>query len=287
MLRAGLFLYDHLGGRKLLPATRTLNLSRDAAGAPLKPGRRLAFEYSDCAVDDSRLVVLNAMDARERGADVFTRARLVAGRREADLWLCDVEGPDGARRTLRARKLVNAAGPWVAQILGQRLGLRAKAHVRLVQGSHIVVRKLYDHDRCYFFQNADRRIFFAIPYRDDFTLIGTTDRDYQGDPAKVAASGEEVDYLLAASNAYFRRALSREDLVWTYSGVRPLYDDGASEARSATRDYVFERDDAGAPLLSIFGGKITTYRRLAREALKTLGVGPGPAGDDWTARAPG
>jgi glycerol-3-phosphate dehydrogenase len=287
MLRAGLFLYDHLGGRKLLPATRTLNLTRDEAGAPLKPGHRLAFEYSDCAVDDARLVVLTAMDARERGADIRTRARLVAGRREGEgesaVWACQIEDATGARWTLRARKLVNAAGPWVAQVLGQRLGLAAKAGVRLVQGSHIVVPRLYDHARCYFFQNADRRIFFAIPYRDAFTLIGTTDRDYDGDPAKVAASGEEIDYLIAASNVYFRRQLSRQDVVWAYSGVRPLYDDGAGEARAATRDYVFELDADGAPLLSIFGGKITTYRRLALDALARLGIG----GDaDWTARAP-
>lgn len=283
MLRAGLFLYDHLGGRALLPATRTLDLTRDEAGAPLKPGYRLAFEYSDCAVDDARLVALTALDARERGANVRTRAKLVAGRREGGVWACQIEDARGGRETVRAKKLVNAAGPWVAQVLGQRLGVAAKAGVRLVQGSHIVVRKLYDHDRCYFFQNADRRIFFAIPYRDAFTLIGTTDRDYDGDPAKVAASGAEVDYLIEAANAYFSRRIGRDDLAWTFSGVRPLYDDGAGEARAATRDYVFELDDAGAPLLSIFGGKITTYRRLALEALAALGVG----GDaDWTAREP-
>lgn len=283
MLRAGLFLYDHLGGRKLLPATRTLDLARDEAGAPLKGGHRLAFEYSDCAVDDCRLVTLTALDARERGATIRTRATLVSGRREGDVWACDVEDARGGRATLRARMLVNAAGPWVAQVLGQRLGVRTTAGARLVQGSHIVVKKLYDHERCYFFQNADRRIFFAIPYRGAFTLIGTTDRDYDGDPAKVAASGAEVDYLLEAANAYFRRPLTRDDLVWAFSGVRPLYDDGASEARAATRDYVFELDGEGAPLLSIFGGKITTYRRLARDALQKLGVG----GDaDWTARAP-
>lgn len=286
MLRAGLFLYDHLGGRKLLPATRTLDLARDGAGAPLKPGFRLAFEYSDCSVDDARLVILAALDARERGATIRTRARLVSGRREAGLWLCEIEHADGARETLAAKKLVNAAGPWVAQVLGQRLGVAAKADVRLVQGSHIVVRRLYDHDRCYFFQNADRRIFFAIPYRDDFTLIGTTDRDYQGDPAKVAASGAEIDYLIDAANGYFRQSLTRGDLIWAFSGVRPLYDDGASEARSATRDYVFELDADGAPLLSVFGGKITTYRRLAGEALARLGVGDGPLGPDWTATAP-
>ena len=283
MLRAGLFLYDHLGGRELLPPTRTLNLVRDEAGAPLTPGHRLAFEYSDCAVDDARLVVLNAMDARARGADIRTRAALVAGRREGDLWVCEIGDARGGRETARARMLVNAAGPWVAQVLGQRLGIDAKAGVRLVQGSHIVVRKLYEHERCYFFQNADRRIFFAIPYQGAFTLIGTTDRDYEGDPARVAASGEEIDYLIGAANAYFRRKISRDDLVWAFSGVRPLYDDGASEARAATRDYVFELDTQGAPLLSVFGGKITTYRRLALDALKKLGVG-GDAG--WSARAP-
>jgi glycerol-3-phosphate dehydrogenase len=287
MLRAGLFLYDHIGGRKRLPATRTLDLTKDEAGLPLTPGHRLAFEYSDCSVDDARLVTLNAMDARARGATIRTRVKLVSARREGEVWRAEVENVlTGARESMTARRLVNAAGPWVADVLRQRLAEKTKASVRLVQGSHIVVKKLYDHDRCYFFQNNDGRIFFAIPYRGDFTLIGTTDRDYQGDPAKVAASADEIAYLLGAANVYFRRQLVREDVVWAYSGVRPLYDDGASEARAATRDYVFELDMQGPPLLSIFGGKITTYRRLAMEALDKLGIGHGPLGEGWTGREP-
>jgi glycerol-3-phosphate dehydrogenase len=287
MLRAGLFLYDHLGGRKLLPATRALDLRADAAGGPLKPGYAKAFEYSDCSVDDSRLVVLNAMDARARGATILTRVRLTSARREGALWRAETQNVlTGARETMWAKRLVNAAGPWVAEVLHQRLNEKAKANVRLVQGSHVIVKKLYDHDKCYFFQNADGRIFFAIPYRRDFTLIGTTDRDYDGDPAKVAATQEEIDYLLAAANVYFTRQLTREDVAWSYSGVRPLYDDGAGEAKAATRDYVFEIDAEGAPVLSVFGGKITTYRRLAMEALEKLKIGGGSAGADWTGRTP-
>ncbi len=289
MLRAGLFLYDHLGGRKRLPPTRVLDLTRDEAGAPLKQGLfTTGFEYSDCAVDDARLVLLNARDAADRGAVIRTRTKLVAGRRENGLWRVEVEDArSGARETLSARRLVNAAGPWVADVLTQELGARSQARVRLVQGSHIVVRKLYDHARCYIFQTGDGRIVFAIPWRDDFTLIGTTDRDYRGDSAAVCATEEEVAYLCEAASGYFARAVRREDVVWSYSGVRPLYDDGASEARAATRDYVFELDETdGAPLLSIFGGKITTYRRLALHALEKLRIGDGKLGADWTAKAP-
>jgi len=289
-LRLGLFLYDHLGGRKILPGTRTLDLTREAAGGPLKAGMfSKGFEYSDCAVDDSRLVVLNARDAADRGATIRTRAKMVAAHREGALWRVEIEdATTGARETLSARMLVNAAGPWVAEVLGQRVGADAKAKVRLVQGSHIVVRRLYEHDRCYIFQTGDGRIVFSIPYLDDYTLIGTTDRDYPGDPAKVACTDEEIDYLCAAASEYFTRPVRREDIVWTYSGVRPLYDDGASEARAATRDYVFELDDGAgkAPVLSIFGGKITTYRRLAMSALDKLGLGPGTKPKDWTARDP-
>ncbi len=274
LLRLGLFLYDHLGGRKLLPPTRTLDLSRDETGRPLKPGLfRRGFEYSDCRVDDARLVVLNARDAVERGAVVETRTKTIGATRSADGWTLDLLNTQtGERSSIRARVLVNAAGPWVADVLAARVRSNAKAKVRLVQGSHIVVRKHYDHDRCYIFQNADGRIIFAIPYENDYTLIGTTDRDYTGDPAEVVASDAEIDYLCAAASEYFARPVRREDLVWTYSGVRPLYDDGATDAKAATRDYVFEVDDvvAGAPVLSIFGGKITTYRRLAEAALARL-----------------
>lgn len=274
LLRLGLFLYDHLGGRKKLPGTTSLALDRGALGAPLRPGLfSRGFEYSDCRVDDARLTILNAMAARELGADIRTRHKVLSGKRIEGLWHIEVENlAEGTRQTLRARTLINAAGPWVADVLEHRVETGSKARVRLVQGSHIVVRKLFDHDRAYIFQNADGRIVFAIPYFDDFTLIGTTDRDYEGDPGAVKATPEEIDYLCEAANGYFSQQISREDVVWAYSGVRPLYDDGASEAKAATRDYVLELDapTGTPPALSIFGGKITTYRRLAQAALGKL-----------------
>jgi glycerol-3-phosphate dehydrogenase len=281
LLRLGLFLYDHIGGRKLLPATRTLDLAHDAAGRPLKDDRAKAFEYSDCWVEDARLVVLNAMDAAIRGAAIRTRTRIAAARREGGLWRLDPQGGE----TIWARALVNAAGPWVGAVLDGVVHTDAKAAVRMVQGSHIVVPKLYDHDRCYIFQNGDGRIVFAIPYERDFTLIGTTDRDYHGDPADVAATPGEIGYLCAAASEYFRQPVTPESVVWTYSGVRPLYDDGASKAQEATRDYVLTLDAPpdGAPLLSIFGGKITTYRRLAEAAIARLAPhGPWAARAAWT-----
>ncbi len=293
LLRLGLFLYDHIGGRKLLPATRTLDLGVDAAGRPLKPGLfAKGFEYSDCWVDDARLVVLNARDAADRGATIATRTKAVAAARDADGWTLTVEDArTGERRAVRGRILVNAAGPWVADVLSGIMRSNASAKVRLVQGSHIVVRKLFDHGRSYIFQNADGRIVFAIPYEDEFTLIGTTDRDYEGDPARAAITPEERDYLCAAASAYFARPIVPEDIVWTYSGVRPLYDDGASEAKAATREYVLESDGDGgrAPQLSIFGGKITTYRKLAEAVLDRLAPHLPPdavAARGWTARTP-
>ena len=291
MLRLGLFLYDHLGGRKLLPPTRTLDLTRDAAGKPLKAGvYRRGFEYSDCWVEDARLVALNASDARERGATIRTRTRAIAAERSANAWQVTTENcRNGQRETIRARILVNAAGPWVDHVLALTLGRQTRAEVRLVQGSHIVVPKLFDHGRCYIFQNADKRIIFAIPYEHDFTLIGTTDLDYHGDPSKVAASREEIDYLCAAASEYFAQAVEPQNVVWSYSGVRPLYDDGASAAQATTRDYVLELDEAGAPLLSVFGGKITTYRRLALHVLEKLGqhIGAQARGrHDWSAGQP-
>ncbi|WP_348771497.1 glycerol-3-phosphate dehydrogenase [Azospirillum sp. SYSU D00513] len=273
LLRTGLFLYDHLGGREKLPGARTLDLARDPAGQPLKPGFGRAFEYSDCWVEDARLVVLNAQDAARLGATVRTRTRLIEAVRRDGLWHATLEDTrTGRRSTIQARALVNAAGPWVAKLLEQGVRTDVDHRIRLVQGSHIVVRRLFEHDRCYIFQNADGRIVFAIPYERDFTLIGTTDRDYQGDPAAVRASDEEVAYLCAAAGEYFAKPVRVEDVVWTYSGVRPLYDDGASQAQAATRDYVLALDaPAGQPpLLSVFGGKITTYRRLADHALAKL-----------------
>ncbi|MCA7119057.1 MAG: glycerol-3-phosphate dehydrogenase [Acidibrevibacterium sp.] len=291
LLRLGLFLYDHLGGRRLLPPTRVLDLDRDAAGAPLKPGLfHRGFEYSDCRVDDSRLVVLNARDAADRGAVIETRTQAIGAERGRDGWRLAVRGPGaaGATRTIHARALINAAGPWVADVLADTLRTTAQAKARLVQGSHIVVRRLYDHDRCYIFQNGDGRVIFAIPYERDFTLIGTTDRDYHGDPAQARATSDEIAYLCAATNDYFAQAITPDDVVWAFSGVRALYDDGASEAKAATRDYVLDLDAsvATAPLLSVFGGKITTYRRLAEAALKKLAPHLGPCGAPWTAGTP-
>jgi glycerol-3-phosphate dehydrogenase len=289
LLRLGLFIYDHLGGRKILPPTRTLDLRKDAAGKPLKPEFGKAFEYSDCWVEDARLVVLNAKDAAERGAVVRSQTRVASAERENGLWRIAVEGPHGRRESVQARILVNAAGPWAGEVVAHVVRENLPARVRLVQGSHIVVPKLFDHDECYIFQNADNRIIFAIPYERDFTLIGTTDRDYQGDPAKVAATPEEVAYLCSAASEYFTKSVAPSDVVWTYSGVRPLYDDGASSAQEATRDYVLvlEAEAGRAPLLSIVGGKITTYRRLAEAALDRLADHlPGAAQrKGWTATA--
>lgn len=274
LLRMGLFLYDHIGGRKVLPPTRVLDLTRDVTGEPLKTDVfRKGFEYSDCRVDDARLVVLNARDAADRGAEIRTRTKVIGARRQGSTWSVTLQDEwTGQQEIVRSSTVVNAAGPWVADVLTGQLGVKSRAGTRLVQGSHIVVRKLYAHDRAYLLQNPDGRIVFVIPYQDDFTLIGTTDRDYQGDPAKVFATPEEIDYLCKAVSENFQHAVTPRDVVWAYSGVRPLYDDGASEAKAATRDYVLEVDvDAGRPaVLSVFGGKITTYRRLAEEALQRL-----------------
>ena len=291
LIRLGLFLYDHLGGRKLLPATRSLDLARDPAGQPLKPAFRRAFEYSDCWVEDSRLVVLNAADAAARGARVVTRTRCLGARREGGLWQLELEG-EGGRESVAARALVNAAGPWVSEMLARVTGSNSPAKVRLVKGSHIIVPRLFEHERAYIFQNADGRIVFAIPYQQDFTLIGTTDVDHPDDPAHPTISPEETRYLCAAANEYFRQQIRPEDVVHSYSGVRPLYDDGAKEAKAATRDYVLELEAPGgqAPLLSVFGGKITTFRRLAESVLAKLephlpGEMRARLGKPWTARS--
>jgi glycerol-3-phosphate dehydrogenase len=283
VLRAGLALYDYMGGRRLLPPTKTLDLKRDEAGKPLKPGYGLAFEYSDCWVNDARFVVLNARDAADRGATIHVRTKVVSARREDGGWTVELDGEAG-RQTVRARMLINAAGPWVDQVINQALGKNGAHNVRLVQGSHIVVKKLYDHDRCYFFQNSDGRIFFAIPYENDFTLIGTTDRDYKDDPKDVKITPEETDYLLKAANEYFARTVTRDDIVWSYSGVRPLYDDGASAAQEATRDYVLkvEGDAATGAVVNVFGGKLTTSRRLAESVLEKIEDVLGKKGPAWT-----
>jgi glycerol-3-phosphate dehydrogenase len=287
-LRLGLFVYDHLGGRKLLPATKTLDMRSDPAGKPLKPLYSTAFEFSDCWVNDARLVVLNARDAAERGARIMTRATVTSARNEDGVWQVEVRhAATGAKETVRARLLVNASGPWVDQVLSGKLGQNRVGHVRLVQGSHIVVKKLYEHDRCYFFQNGDGRIIFCIPYEDEYTLIGTTDQDFEGDPKDVRISDGEIDYLCQCASEYFARPVTRADMVWSYSGVRPLYADGASKAQETTRDYVIKTSGkaSDAPLINVIGGKLTTYRRLAESALEKIEDLIGAKGGRWTATA--
>ena len=288
LLRLGLFIYDHLGGRKILPPTRTLDLREAAVGKPLKPELTRGFEYSDCWVQDSRLVTLNARDAAARGATIRTRTRLVDASREGGVWtLTHRDETTGETFAIRARALVNAAGPWVDEVLRTLLGLNAPAHIRLVRGSHIVTRKLFDHDRAYIFQNADGRIVFAIPYEGDYTLIGTTDRDHREDPSEARCTEEEADYLRRVASEYFAKPIEAEDIVWTYSGVRPLYDDGAKSATQATRDYVLQVEaEGGAALLNVFGGKITTYRRLAESALEKLAPHLPGMSAPWTAGVP-
>ncbi len=287
LLRLGLFVYDHLGGRKILPPTRRVDLRKDPAGVPLKPEFTLAFEYSDCWVEDSRLVVLNARDAEARGARIMTRTEVTAARREGDLWRVETRAADGSSRVFSARALVNAGGPWVKHVIEDTLHIASRESVRLVGGSHIVTRRLFEHDRCYFFQGADGRIIFAIPYETDFTLIGTTDKEHPGRPEDARCSDAEADYLCAFASEYFARPVTRADVVWSYSGVRPLYDDGASSATAATRDYVLSLDEDGpAPLLNVFGGKITTYRRLSEHALEKLANRFPAATGSWTAGVP-
>ncbi len=287
LIRLGLFLYDHLGGRKILPGTRTLNLQNSPEGAPLQDRFRKAYEYSDCWIEDSRLVVLNARDAEARGASILTRTKVISAERGPENWRVSLEDTEtGETRVVTARMLVNAGGPWVGDILQGKLRVNTPDTVRLVRGSHIVTRRLYDHDKCYFFQGTDGRIIFAIPYEQDFTLIGTTDKDHPDPSEKPVCTPEEQRYLIDFANQYFKADLSREDIVWTYSGVRPLYDDGAQSATAATRDYTLKTDRTGAPILNVFGGKITTYRRLAESALEQIGeVFDGLPGN-WTAGVP-
>jgi len=282
LIRLGLGLYDHLGGRRHLPGTRVLDLTCDPAGRALRPGLRRAYEYSDGWVQDARLVVLNARDAAARGADIRTRTRVTAARREDGLWRIETES-GGRTETHRARALVNAAGPWAASILGPVIATPARGMLRLVRGSHIVTRRLWDHDRCYVFQGPDGRIVFAVPFEQDFTLIGTTDVDHDGDPAAAVCTGAETAYLCAFVSRYLARPVTPADVVWTCSGVRALHDDSAGSPSAASRDYRLALDAAGAPLLNVFGGKITTYRRLAEAAMARLAPFFPQAGPDWTA----
>lgn len=282
LIRFGLFLYDTLGGRKILPATSTVDLRTGAEGAPLQKRFAKAYEYSDCWVEDSRLVVLNARDAEARGAKIMVRTKVIDAVRSDGHWTVTLEDNDGLR-DVSAKMIVNAAGPWVGDVLNGTLGLNSREGVRLVRGSHIVVPKLYDHDKCYFFQGEDGRIIFAIPYEGDFTLIGTTDADHNDLSEVPTCTPEEQDYLCAFASKYFETPVTRDQIVWTYSGVRPLYDDGAENASALTRDYTLKLDTSAAPLLNIFGGKITTYRRLAESALAKIGTQFEGLSGDWTA----
>ncbi|MAY62096.1 MAG: glycerol-3-phosphate dehydrogenase [Rhizobiales bacterium] len=288
LIRLGLFLYDHLGTHNILPGTSTIDLRSDPAGKALQSRFEKAFEYSDCWVEDSRLVVLNARDAERLGARIMPRTEVVDAERGSDHWTVHLRDSEtGTTSRLEAKAVVNAAGPWVESVVRSKLGLDAKEGVRLVRGSHIVTRRLFNHDKCYFFQGEDGRIIFAIPYENDFTLIGTTDQEHEGKPSEAVCTPEERDYLCEFASRYFETPVTPEDIVWTYSGVRPLYDDGASSATAATRDYVLSLNtDGGAALLSVFGGKITTYRRLAESALAKLShLFPGKTGE-WTAGKP-
>src|ERR1700677_1100601 len=265
MLRAGLFIYDHLGGRNLLPPTSVIDLRDDPAGKPLRNDLRRGFEYSDCWADDARLVVLTARDAADRGADIRPRTKCETARAEDGLWSLALSG--GSEE--RARVLINAAGPYVSHVLADVVGQPNPARIRLVKGSHIVVKRLFSHDRPYILQNPDGRICFAIPWQTDFTLIGTTDEDFNGDPADVAISPAETQYLCESISAWFLHPITPADVVWSYAGVRPLRDDGATEAQEASRDYALELIGT-PPLLSVLGGKLTTFRRLAEAAMDRL-----------------
>lgn len=287
MIRIGLFMYDHLAKREVLPGSRTVDLRQHASGAPLKKSYRRGFVYSDGWVDDARLVVLNALDARAHGAQVLTRTRCVAAQRGSDGWVATLEGPDGSR-TVRARAVVNAAGPWAESFLrgvarsarGETLATKS---LRLVKGSHIVVPRLFEHDHAYIFQNPDKRIIFAIPYQQDFTLIGTTDVEIAGDdPGAARIADEEIDYLCEQASRYFEKPIVPADVVWTYSGVRPLLDDASGDPSAVTRDYLLEANTDAAPLLSVWGGKITTFRKLAEDAADEVGRLLGDARAAWT-----
>lgn len=283
MLRLGLFLYDNLGGRELLPGTKTVDLRKAPHNSVLEKRLKTGFEYSDCWVEDARLVVLNALDAQNRGADIRVGAEVIAlaphaAGYEATLY-------DGS--TIVTRGVVNAAGPWVDEVLFKIKKDKNEAGLRLIKGSHIITKRLFPGDHAYMFQNADNRIIFAIPYERDFTLIGTTDVPWTAEPRPMEISAEEIDYLCEAASEYFVHDISAEDVVWSYAGVRPLYDDKSENASAVTRDYVLDIDELSAerPVLSIYGGKITTSRKLAEHALEKLGQYYGEAGDDWTAKA--
>lgn len=284
MIRAGLFLYDNLGKREKLPGSRSLRFGADSA---LKPEITRGFEYSDCWVDDARLVVLNAMAAREQGAHIHTRTRCVNARRIKGLWHVHLEREDGTLFSIHAKALVNAAGPWVAKFIRDDLKLSSPYGIRLIQGSHLIVPRLYEGEQAHILQNEDQRIVFTIPYLDRFTILGTTDREYTGDPAKVEITEAETDYILKVVNAHFKKQLDRSDVVRTYSGVRPLCNDESDNPSAITRDYTLSLSGGGdeSPILSVFGGKLTTYRKLAESAMAQLKPFFSHMRDSWTATA--
>ncbi|EJL04413.1 MULTISPECIES: glycerol-3-phosphate dehydrogenase [Pseudomonas] len=284
MIRAGLFLYDHLGKREQLAGSRSLKFGADSV---LKSEITRGFEYSDCWVDDARLVVLNAMAAREKGAHIHTRTRCVNARRSKGLWHLHMERADGSLFSIRAKALVNAAGPWVAKFIRDDLKMESPYGIRLIQGSHLIVPKLYEGEHAHILQNEDQRIVFTIPYLNQFTLIGTTDREYTGDPANVAITDGETDYLLKVVNAHFKKQVSRDDILHSYSGVRPLCNDESDNPSAVTRDYTLALSGGGeeAPLLSVFGGKLTTYRKLAESAMAQLAPYFTQMRPSWTAVA--
>ncbi len=289
MIRIGIFLYDHLAKRKRLPGSEGVNLRTSPTGTPLKEWLTKGFIYSDCRTDDARLVILNAIDARERGAEIHPHTRFVTAKRDGKEWIATVEDvATGKTKDIRAKGIINAAGPWVSDVLKNKLHIDTSKSVRLVKGSHIVVKKIYEGDHAYFFQNPDGRLVFAIPYERDFTLIGTTDEAYTGDPEKVEISPDEITYMCDCLNEYLKKPVQPSDVVWSFSGVRPLYDDAAKNASAVTRDYVLDIESKqGEPiLLSVFGGKITTFRRLSEHAFEHLepfipGLKP-----SWTKGAP-
>ncbi|HET6828608.1 MAG TPA: glycerol-3-phosphate dehydrogenase [Ramlibacter sp.] len=288
MIRAGLFLYDHLARRDLLPGSTSVDLRRDPLGECLQPHLGRAFVYSDGWVDDARLVVLTALDAQARGAQILTRTRCTAAQRSPTGWTATLQGQDGAQRSVKARALVNAAGPWTESFLRQQARpahgeMLASRSLRLIKGSHIVVPRRFEHDHAYMFQNPDKRIIFAIPYEERFTLIGTTDVELHGEPRAARIDADETRYLCEQASRYFKRAVYPSEVVWSYSGVRPLLDDASGDPSAVTRDYLLETNTEAAPLLSIWGGKITTFRKLAEEAAGVVGRALGDARRPWTA----
>lgn len=286
MIRLGIWLYDHLARREVLPGSEAIRLAGHPAGEALKPDFNRGFAYSDGWVDDARLVVLCARDAADRGATILTRTIATEARAASGGWLARLRDPRAGERFVQARALVNAAGPWAGKFLADGLQRASRRNLRLVRGSHIVVPRLFEHDMAYIFQHADKRIVFAIPYEGDFTLIGTTDVEHIGDPGHARADDAEVRYLCELINHYFRRPIAPADVVWSYSGVRPLLDDESGDPSAITRDYLLEFEPAPAPLLTVWGGKITTVRKLAEEVVDLLAPVLGSTRRGWTASSP-